>query len=428
MKTAVAVAVILVVALLGAWAGPRIYRSAIPAVSRSGFDVPFTTVKRGDVVFSVVARGELAGGNSEMLTAPMAGGNEMAITMLRAPGEVIREGDVVAQFDTTEQTFRLREAESDLAEAEQQVIQAKAEAEAKEEEDRYALAQAKSELELAELESRRNPLLAPIVARENTLAVEAAKDKLRQFERDSASRKATSVASIAIQDAARNKAKVKAETAQKNIDSMTLRAHSAGYVNVQANMSSDFMFQGMQLPALQVGDTVRAGMAVAQIPDLKSWEATARIGELDRGHLAEKQPARIEVIALPGRRYEGRVKNIGGTTGPPWDRRFECKISVDNPSPELRPGMSARIVINTETMRDVLWLPAQAVFEDGSRVFVYRREGASFVPRDVKLERRSESQVVVSGLAEGTQVALSNPEQARQKGGASKGALQAISK
>ena len=46
---------------------------------------------------------------------------------------------------------------------------------------------------------------------------------------------------------------------------------------------------GSYLPALQIGDTVRAGMAVAQIPDLKNWEATARIGELDRGHLAVGQ-------------------------------------------------------------------------------------------------------------------------------------------
>ena len=52
----------------------------------------------------------------------------MAITFLREPGELVKPGDVVAQFDTTQQEFNLREAEADLAEAEQQVIKAEADA------------------------------------------------------------------------------------------------------------------------------------------------------------------------------------------------------------------------------------------------------------------------------------------------------------
>ena len=40
----------------------------------------------------------------------------------------MKAGDVVAQFDTTEETYKLREAEADLAESEQQVVQAENEA------------------------------------------------------------------------------------------------------------------------------------------------------------------------------------------------------------------------------------------------------------------------------------------------------------
>ena len=140
---------------------------------------------------------------------------------------------------------------------------------------------------------------------------------------------------------------MKADSARKNIENMTLRAKTGGYVNIQQNTNGNFMYWGMQLPTLQVGDTVRAGMAVAQIPDLKNWEAVARIGELDRGHLAPGQRTELSVIALAGRQYKGKLKEIGGTTGPPWDRHFDCKISIDDPSPELRPGMSARVVITT---------------------------------------------------------------------------------
>ena len=93
----------------------------------SSLELPTTKVKKGRVTLTVAARGELQGGNSEMLTAPMIGGGALAIIDLREPGELVKPGDVVAQFDTTEQEFKLREAQADVAEAEQQVIQAKAE-------------------------------------------------------------------------------------------------------------------------------------------------------------------------------------------------------------------------------------------------------------------------------------------------------------
>ena len=425
IKTIVTPLAVLAPLALIAWGGLRYYKTG--SVVHTAPDVPVTTVKKGDVTFTVTAKAEVQGGKSEMLAAPMMGASQLILTKLADSGDLVNEGDVVAQFDTTEQEFKLKEAEADLAEAEQQVIQAQADSQAKDEEALYELTQAKADLRQAELEARRNPLLAAITARQNTLAVEAARDKLRQLEHDTPNRRANATAGIAIQEAARNKAKVQAETAQHNIDSMTLKAHRKGYVNVQTNMGSGFFMGGMTLPVLQVGDTVRAGMPVAQILDLSDWEANARIGELDRGHLAVGQKADIEVIAVPDKQYHGRIKDIGGTAGPPWNRRFECKISLDNPSPELRPGMTARIVLTTDTLHDVIWVPAQAVFESDGRAFVYTQSGGGFVPADIKVVRRSESQVVLTGLKPGAVVALASPDQQKKDSGAG-GALQAIPK
>jgi multidrug efflux pump subunit AcrA (membrane-fusion protein) len=385
-------------------------------------------VKRGDVTFTVAAKGELQGGNTEMLTAPMTGGGPVAITELRESGDLVKQGDTVVQFDTTEQTFKFREAEADVAEAEQQVVQAQAESEAKGEEARYALLQARSEMKIAELEMRRNELLSKIAARQNELALAAATDKVRQLEHDLNDRIAAAKAGIAIQEAARSKAKVAAETARRNIESMTLKAKSSGYVARQQNMEGNFRW-GSYLPALQVGDTVRAGMAVAQIPDLHNWEATARIGELDRGHLAVGQQAQIGVIALPNQALNGKIKSIGGTTGPPWDRHFETKLTIEAPSPALRPGMSIRLTITTDTAKGVLWLPGQALFESDGRKYVYvQAPNGSFTPKDVKLVRRSETRVVIEGLGEGQLVALANPEDMKKKQDSKSGALQAITR
>lgn len=377
--------------------------------------LPSTLVKTGDVTFTVTASGALQGGNSRMLTAPMAGGGTLTMTNLRKSGELIKKGDVVAQFDTTDEAFKLREAEADLEEAGQQVLQAQNEAKAKEEDLEYELVTARGELKQAEIEVTANEIRAQLTAKQNDITLEGAKTKLAKLERDYPQRKAAAAASIAIQEAARGKAKMLADTARRNIDMMTLKAPADGYVNVERNTNTNFFFSGMVLPVFQIGDQVRPGMAVAQIPDLNSWDIAAQIAETDRGHLSVGQPAEIRVVALPGRKFSAKVKDLGGTAGSPWDRRFECKLALLQSAPELRPGMSVQIVVTLETLKNVTWLPAQALFEQGGRTFVYSRQGERFLAKDVKLVRRGESQVVIEGVRQGEEIALASPDQKDQK-------------
>src|SRR5581483_11388541 len=146
----------LLIALLAAaaiggavWYGLRAYRN-ITGVKTD--IVPTAKVVRGDVTLAITARGELRGGNPEVLTAPLTGGLDMHLTQLKTTGDEVKSGDIVAQFDTTEQEFKLKEAEADLAEAEQHLVQARAQRDAQEEEDKYALIKAKNDITLAELD------------------------------------------------------------------------------------------------------------------------------------------------------------------------------------------------------------------------------------------------------------------------------------
>ena len=414
----------LVVGVIG-WRGWRLVQSVTGGARAA--DVPTTRVKRGDVVLTVTAKGELRGGNSEELAAPMTGDAELHLIALRKAGDIVKEGDVVVQFDTTDQAFKLREAEADLAEAEQQVIKAKADGGALQEENDYALLKAKADVRQAELDCRKNPTLSAIVAKQNDLALQSARDRLAQLEQDVANFKATNEAGIAIQEAARSKAQVQAATARRNIEGMTVHAHRDGYVAVHQNTNQNFGYRGMSLPPFRVGDRVNPGMVIAEIPDLNSWVLDANIGELDRGHLSPGEPVEIQIVAVPFRKFHGRIKDMGGTTGPPWDRHFECKITLDDPAPELRPGMNANLVVHAETLHNVLSVPGQAVYDSDGRTFVWAKSGGAFAPADVKLVRRTESQAVITGLSEGQLVALANPQQQAEKK-ASGGALQALPK
>jgi len=417
MKTRLLAAVVVIVVLAGlGWGALRLVQATGPS---KGAEIPTTTVKKGRVTITVAARGELQGGNSEMLVVPQAGGGDMAITYLREPGELVNQGDLIAQFDTTQQEYNQREAEADLAEAEQQVIKAEADAQATLEDARYQTISTAADVKIAELEVRKNPILPAIDARRNDIALLAAKNRQQQAVRDYETRKATVGAGISIQKANVEKARIQAQNAQRIIDSMTVKAKTAGYVHIQQNTNQNMLYTGQQLPQFQVGDTLRAGQAVAQIPDMHNWEVAASIPELDRGHLEPGLKVTIRAAAIPGRQFKGHIKTLGGTMGSSWDRRFECRIALDETGPELRPGMSSNILITVESLDDVFWLPSQALFESDNRAFVYLRNADSFITRDVKLVRRSESQAVITGLNEGDVVALSSPDQQQAKSGKS---------
>lgn len=372
---------------------------------------PMAAVRRGTVVISVYAEGPVEGGASEQLSAPMIGGGDLHLTLLRESGEQVQPGEIVAQFDTTTQEYNLQQAQADLAEAQQQVIGAQAKAAALEEQNRYALIQAKDAVRLAALDVRRNPLLSAIDARKNDLALQAARDNLTQLQHDLASQQANDRALIAQQQAAEQKARMQAQTAQKNIGAMTLRATTAGYVALRQNTSGNFFFNGMRLPDFQVGDQVNPGMTIAEIPNTHEWTIRAEVGELDRGHLAPGQKAVVTLTGIPGQQYPAHIEYVGGSVGPPWNRHSDCTLALDAAPSDLHAGMLASVRITTDRMLNVLWVPAQAVFEQSGRSLVYLRTGGSFVPHTVKVIRRSESQVVVDGLQAGQQVALTNPTQ-----------------
>jgi len=424
-----AAALALVVALaLGAI---RIARAGIATASST--ETPATRVRRGSVTIAVTARGELQGGNPETLTAPAVAQESIVVTFIRQPGELVKAGDVVVQLDTTQQEYNLREAEADLAEAQQKVIQSEADNQASDEETRAAVEAAKLQVRLAELECAKNTLVARTQARDNEIALEAARNRLRQAEQDLSNKKTTTSAGMAIQKAGEARIRMMADMARKNIESMTLKAKTSGYVNLQPDTANTLTLVsaysgGMSLPVIQAGSAVRPGMSLAQIPDLTSWEVTAMVPELDRGHLAVGQPVSISVMALAGKRFPGHLKSLGSPSGQAWDRKFDCRMTLDRIGPELRPGMSVVIEITAETLPDVLWVPSQALFDRDGRPFVYLKTRTGFAPHDVTLVKRSESQAVLTGVNAGDTVALSNPSEQAKPASQDKGALKAIPK
>jgi HlyD family secretion protein len=110
-----------------------------------------------------------------------------------------------------------------------------------------------------------------------------------------------------------------------------------------------------------------AGTEVMRVADLGTMEARVDVNENDVVNVEVGEPVRIRVDAYNGKDLKGTVRQIASTATVKSEgtqqevTNFEVRITVDNPDVELRPGMSASVDIETQTVKHVLSAPIQSV-------------------------------------------------------------------
>jgi HlyD family secretion protein len=385
-------------------------------------EVPTTRVRRGEFNSKVYTTGELRAGRSAMLMAPAVSGS-LRIIHLKPTSTPVKAGDLVVEFDPSEQEFNLEQSRTELAQAEQEIAKAKADAAVQAAQDQVDLLKAKFDVRRAELEVSRNELVSAIDAKKNLLSLEEAKRRLAQLEQDIQSHSTSNQASIAVAEEKREKARVIIRQAETNIANMRLRASLDGMVVVKENReaSGGFYFTGMRLPEYREGDEARPGAFVAEVLNVAEMEIQAKVDENDRSGLRAGQPVEVRLDALPGKLLPGKLKDVAGMAtrnfwgGAQASNKFDAVIKLDEREPQVRPGLTAQAVVSGDEVKAVLYLPRQALFEKEGNPVVYVRNGAKFEARTVKVTHRSETQVAVEGVSEGTEVALANPEEEGQK-------------
>jgi HlyD family secretion protein len=382
-----------------------------------GAEIPVSPVKRGNLEPKVYTSAEIRATRSAMLTAPPVGGGSLQITQLVDTGVRVKAGEVVVEFDPSEQQYNLEQSRSNLEQAEQEIVKAKADAAVQAAQDKVALLKAQFGVRRAELDVRKNELVSSIDAKKNLLALEEAKRALAQLEQDIKSHAFSNQAGIAVSEEKRNKARLAMQAAQQNIANMRVRSPLNGLMMVQPNMDSSggFFFGGMSLPDYREGDQVRPGNMVARVIDTDELELVGQVSESERANVKVGQPVDTRADALPEEVFRGKVKTVANvaTSANFWEantsRKFDVAVQLDKVDPRLLPGFTAQMTILGQQTSGVLSIPRQALFDvDGKRI-VYLKTGNHFEPREVKVRYQTESRTAIEGLAEGAEVALVNP-------------------
>ncbi len=247
--------------------------------------------------------------------------------------------------------------------------------------------------------------------------MDEAKRALAQLEQDIHSHSASNKAALAISEEKRHKARLAMDQAEENIKKMRITAPIDGLVVIHGNRDSTggWFFDGMTLPDYHVGDQVNPGSPIAEVIDVSHLEVYAQVGESDHSNLKPGEPVDIQVNALPGDRFTGKVETVGGATSHEfWDdnaqRKFDVTILLDKPDARLRPGFAAELGIRGDQLSNAVSIPSEAVFDRGGKKIVYCKQHGSFQAQQVKVRALSEGRAVLEGIQPGTVVALVNPE------------------
>ena len=387
--------------------------------------VPTVRVDRVRLVRTAPADGALRAVEATPITVPQTLRRPMRIGWLVEDGSRVEAGDPVIRFDPTDLAKELVDAEDGLRASELRT--------GKERSQRGAdLANLDRDAELAALELAQAREFqkqdAEIFSRHEIL--ESAIDgELAEHRREHAAaarstRERLSDAELELLAIERRQSGHALEQARQALDELEVAAPHAGIV-VLARGRND---------TVRVGDTVWAGMTLAEIPDLSAMEAEVWVLEADAGGLAEGAPAEVVLEAHPGVVYPATVERVDALAKPRLRgspvQYFGAVLGLPGLPPALRkPGQRVRATIRLDEVAEALVVPRQAVFEHrGERVVWRRADGGGFEPVPVELGPPTLGRVVVaSGLAEGDEIALGDPtaepaEAEEEEGGAGAGA------
>lgn len=204
---------------------------------------------------------------------------------------------------------------------------------------------------------------------------------------------------------------------EEDLRNCTLVAPRDGFV---VYATSEQARQGVQTSSRIVaqGEPVSPGQVLLRLPDLSHMDVQLFIPEAVITHVRKQQATKVFVDAFPGRELRGQVKEVATVASPrEWYlndiKVYAVKIALDGILPNLKPGMSAEVVIDTgRELGERLTIPRQAVVRPAalgkpSRCFVKTPKGIE--EREIQIQwMDSRVAVIYSGVAEGEQVVV-NP-------------------
>jgi len=374
---------------------------------------PVAPARKGDFLVIIRARGELKASRSIQVYAPIV--PQLRIAWLAPSGTVIHQGDVMIRFDSSAAEQQLQQKEAALQQAQASLDQAVAQSHITAEQDKSDLADAQFNVEKATLEVSKQEIVGEIQAAESRIDLGLSQQKLKVAQATADLHAASDRSRIGSLTRVRDYNQNDVTITRQRIAQMVIQAPITGFLNFSINYSQGWM----NAKPYKVGDSVFAGMILAEIPDLNTLEMEGKIEEIDRGRISVGQGVQVHVDSLPELPISATIGQISplaeaGYEYPPT-RSFKAWAPISHPDSRLRTGMNSGMDIIVNRVPNAISIPAKALFTRNGKPVVYLADGGRYRPVEVELLARNPDEIAVSGISAGSMVALVDVEKKENK-------------
>ena len=332
-----------------------------------------TVVKRGDIIQSVDAVGEVFASNLVDVGAQVSGQiKELYVKV----GDKVKAGDKIAQIDSIKQQNTLDQQLAAL-----EILEAK-------------LNSAKISVDIALKQYEREQNLA----KQNATSQESLENA-----KDTYSLKLASLKEI------------EAQIKQTGIEIDTARTN-LGYTDIRAP------FDGVVVSVpVEVGQTINANQTaptLVNIADLTKMEIRLQVSEGDVSNIKVGNKVEYSILSNNSKKYTAYISSIDPGLTTLSDGTYStnssssssavyyyAKVNVDNSDEILRIGMTTENKIIIAENKDVLYLPTTAIKSDKKSKFVYIKNGDKVEQKSIKTGvTNGINTQIIEGLNEGEEV------------------------
>ena len=354
-------------------------------------------VTRGDITKSVVATGPIQPITKVELKSKASGLVEKLYVDIN---QMVTKGQVLAQLDQQEILAQVAAQRAQLAAAQANVTTFSAN-----------IAQDKVNAEAPDLPMYQETYQRNVQMLKDGIVSQQALDNAERDYLAQKNKRDGAVAQIGVDEAKLKQAQAQVQQAQASLDQLN---EQLSYTTLVAPID------GMVLSRdVEVGDAVSSILVlgstatlVMTIGDIHQVYVDGKVDEADIGNVYLGQPARIHIESFPNKTFEGKVTKIS-PLGVEKDNvtTFEVRVSIDNPTGEIKALMTANAEIVVTEHHNALSVPEQSMTWDNDKnAFVWvpdskSKDGQKKLPVTAGISNGTRTEIL-SGLKEGDQVVL----------------------
>ena len=372
---------------------------------------PFYTVNEKDFENSIIVEGVVEPTHFTTLMCPMNVNG--TITFIIEDGIHVNVGDVVCiiedsnnenNYDNLQVLVEAITAELSKKKADIQMQHALLEAQVRNNE---------ADTEIANLDSLQFRFASPTQRRISELQLESASIEKSRLEQRLKTLKIINDSEIKSLEINLKRIINRLETAKEVLESLTIRASTAGLAIVSESRRSR--------EKLKVGDNVWNNMPLVIIPEMNEMKVKMRVSETDFKYISENDSVSYTFDAMPENWANGKITKML-PVGQPYKRDskvkfFEIEASVDSILEMPEPGFTVNCRVIANYINDTITVPQVAIFEEDSMKVVYVKKNKSFEKREIKTGLSSQKEsIVTEGLNRDEEISLIKPESSQIKG------------